>query len=137
MNADEPAPQGDQYRCPGEQHPISRAVHLGRLAAFYPACRQCDSPRRHRHDLAAPGRAVGRNQLARPAASLFHDEGAGGVYLNDLTPAAAKDIAAAFGAVMRAREEGGRETEGTFTLSPYPQSPFPLPPSSSPATAAR
>ena len=39
-------PAETQYRCPGERHPISRAIHLSRLAAFYPACRQCQ----HRHD---------------------------------------------------------------------------------------
>jgi len=30
-----------QYTCPGETHPIDRAVHLARLAGFYPACRRC------------------------------------------------------------------------------------------------
>lgn len=30
-----------QYVCPGETHAISRAVHLSRLAAFYPKCREC------------------------------------------------------------------------------------------------
>jgi phosphomannomutase len=34
---DEPA----AYRCPGERHSIDRGVHLGRLAAFYPPCRDC------------------------------------------------------------------------------------------------
>ncbi len=34
------------YLCPGETHPISRAVHLARLAAFYPKCRTCE----HRRD---------------------------------------------------------------------------------------
>ena len=29
------------YICPGETHPISRSVHLSRLAAFYPKCREC------------------------------------------------------------------------------------------------
>ena len=29
------------YRCPGEQHAVSRAVHLGRLASGYAACEQC------------------------------------------------------------------------------------------------
>jgi phosphomannomutase len=36
----------DEYRCPGESYSIDRSIHLGRLAAFYPACRQCA----HRHD---------------------------------------------------------------------------------------
>ena len=30
-----------EYRCPGESYGISRAVHLGRLAGFYAACRHC------------------------------------------------------------------------------------------------
>ena len=101
MNADNPSPQSDPYRCPGEQHPISRAVHLGRLAAFYPACRQC--PRRGDTGTISPRRVA---QLAETSCrgqprSLFHDEGAGGVYLNDLTAAAAKNIAAAFGTVAK------------------------------------
>ena len=111
VNADEPPPQTDQYHCPGEAHPISRAVHLGRLAAFYPACRQC--PRRDDTGTLSPRRVA---QLAETSSrgqprSLFHAEGAGGVYLNDLTPAVAKDIAAAFGALMReAAWDGGLGT---------------------------
>ena len=31
------------FQCPGESHPISRAVHLARLAGFYPACLNCPS----------------------------------------------------------------------------------------------
>ena len=46
MNPEASPPEDFAYRCPGQQHPISRAVHLGRLAAFYPACRQCS----HRDD---------------------------------------------------------------------------------------
>jgi len=45
-----------EYRCPGAAYAISRAVHLGRLAAFDPVCRTCPhrgdrgglSPRRER-----------------------------------------------------------------------------------------
>ncbi len=39
----------EQYYCPGESQSIDRAIHLGRLAAFYPACRDCH----HRHDLSS------------------------------------------------------------------------------------
>ena len=35
----------EPYVCPGEERPISRSVHLARLAAFDPACRMCS--RRH------------------------------------------------------------------------------------------
>ncbi len=35
------APGRHSYRCPGEDYDIDRAVHLGRLAEFYPGCREC------------------------------------------------------------------------------------------------
>ncbi len=100
MDADESPPQTEPYRCPGEQHTISRAVHLGRLAAFYPACRQC--PRRDETGTLSPRRVAQLAETSRRGQprSLFHEEGAGGVFLNDLSPAAAKEIAAAFGVVM-------------------------------------
>jgi len=57
--------QQGQYRCPGATYTISRSVHLARLAAFHPACRQCPhrhewkqlSARRQRHWLQIHGRA--------------------------------------------------------------------------------
>ena len=50
-----------QFRCPGDTHSISRSVHLSRLAAFYPACRQCQ----HRGDTGQlPPRTVERIQQA-------------------------------------------------------------------------
>lgn len=56
------------YVCPGEERPISRSVHLARLAAFDPACRTCS--RRHEagpfplitpEDLELQARAVRRS----------------------------------------------------------------------------
>src|SRR5262245_50286812 len=41
-----------RYRCPGEEHDIDRALHLGRLADYYPACRGCEF--RHDRQLLAP-----------------------------------------------------------------------------------
>lgn len=88
------------YVCPGETHPITRSVHLARLAAFYPKCRDCE----HRHDTGqiAP-RTVERLQsterrVARP--SLFTTEGVRGVYLNELTRGRAAEIAAAFASLL-------------------------------------
>ena len=111
-----------EYRCPGQQHPISRAVHLGRLAAFYPPCRQCP----HRDDTGTLSpRQVEQLQEVRAShrtCSLFHDEGAGGVYLNDLTPAAARNMAAAFGLAMQREASGGNSP-----LLPSPQSLIPNP----------
>jgi phosphomannomutase len=73
---------------------------LGRLASFYPGCRRCP----HRDDTGTLSpRQVRQLAETRPrgeARSVFHDEGAGGVYLNDLGPAVARDIAAAFGCLL-------------------------------------
>jgi phosphomannomutase len=107
VNADQRPPQPECYLCPDEHHAISRAVHLGRLAAFYPACRQC--PRRGETGTLSPRRVA---QLAETSGrgrprSLFHEEGAGGVYLNDLSPAAAMHIAAAFASVVKEENAGG------------------------------
>lgn len=101
MNSQEPSPSTAEYRCPGQQHSISRAVHLGRLAAFYPACRRC--PHRDDTGTLSPRQVeqLQEVQSSNKPESLFHGEGAGGVYLNDLTPAAARQIAAAFGIVMQ------------------------------------
>jgi phosphomannomutase len=89
------APGATEYRCPGETHSISRAIHLSRLAAFYPACRQCQ----HRHDTGQlnpetverlhQSEARGRHR------ALFQRNGVRGIFLNDLTPAKAGRIAAA------------------------------------------
>ncbi len=98
-----------EYRCPGDPQPISRAVHLGRLAAFYPACRTCV----HRDDTATLSpRQVEQLQEVQAsvvARSVFSDEGAGGVYPNDFTAPTARRIAAAFAAWVREKvgETGG------------------------------
>jgi hypothetical protein len=85
-----------EYRCPGETASISRAVHLGRLATFHAACRQC--PRRddtaglsarHLRQLAEVG-----SRTDRPP--LFHAEGVGKVAINDLGPSLARRIAIEF-----------------------------------------
>lgn len=89
-----------QYRCPGEAHAISRPIHLSRLAAFYPACRQCQ----HRHDTGQlPPRTVELIQRVErrvPQHSVFRTNGVRGVYQNELTPALAGRIASAFAAVL-------------------------------------
>jgi len=89
------------YRCPGSNHGVSRAVHLDRLSSCYPNCRQCQ----HRTETGTlSGRQVKRQKetqargLKKP---LFNPEGAAGVHLNDITPAIAKDLAAALGIHLR------------------------------------
>jgi phosphomannomutase len=91
-----PDPSHAEYRCPGEIGPISRAVHLGRLAGFHPACRQCD----RRDDTAGLSLRQIR-QLAELASQarrppLFCSEGVGNVAINDLSPGLARRIAVEF-----------------------------------------
>lgn len=84
-----------EYLCPGETHPISRAVHLARLAAFYPACRECP----HRHDTGQlPQDFVGQfaaTQRRAPRPSWLSSEGVRAVYLNELDRPRAADWAGA------------------------------------------
>ena len=88
------------YHCPGEEHPISRSVHLSRLAAFYPKCRDCQ----HRSDTGQlPQQTVERIQstekrVERP--SLLTDEGVRGVYLNEFTRQRAAQLAGAFASLL-------------------------------------
>lgn len=86
-----------EYRCPGEPYPISRAVHLGRLAAYYPGCRQC--PHRDDTGTLSPRRVkrLAETRRRADAPSLFDETGVAGVYLNEIGPAQAHSLAAAFG----------------------------------------
>ena len=86
-----------EYQCPGEKHPISRAVHLGRLARFYPACREC--PRRNETGLLSPRQVKRLRETAscRRQGPLFRREEVGGVALGQLPPGTVRDLAIAFG----------------------------------------
>src|SRR3990172_4108806 len=88
------------YVCPGETHPISRAVHLSRLAAFFPSCRECP----FRTDTGQlPAQIVQRVQNTEKRVerkSLFTAEGVRGVHRNELTRAKAASLAAALGAIL-------------------------------------
>src|SRR5438046_1875439 len=93
-----------EYRCPGEDYTISRAVHLARLAAFYPKCREC--PHREiqvTRTLPASGSLCAKDgPELRPVLTallprtLFTDEGVRGIYLNEITRHTAAGIAGAF-----------------------------------------
>ena len=89
-----------QYVCPGESHAISRAVHLSRLAAFYPKCRECS----HRQETGQlPQPQFAEVDSARPSVSersLFTLEGVRGVYLNELTRQKAGELASAFASLL-------------------------------------
>jgi phosphomannomutase len=93
-------PTVTEYRCPGEEHSISRAIHLSRLAAFYPSCRQCQ----HRHDTGQLNpetvERINQSEVRGRQRPLFHRDGVRGVFLNEFTPAIAGRIAAAFASVL-------------------------------------
>ena len=85
-----------EYCCPGETYGISRSVHLGRLASFYPACRDC---RRRDDTFGLSARHI--RQLAEIGCKAqqppwFYAEGVGKVAINDLSPSPARRIAIEF-----------------------------------------
>jgi phosphomannomutase len=88
------------YICPGQTHPISRSVHLSRLAAFYPACRDC--PFRSETGQ-IPARTVERLQQTEHRVqrkSLLSHDGIRGIYLNELNRKKAEHYAAAFAGLL-------------------------------------
>ncbi len=96
-------PSEPTYICPGETHPISRSVHLARMAAFYPNCRDCPFRTETGH---LPQDTIDRlQQTERRAvpAKLFREEGVRGVYLNELSRRQAELIAAAYASVLWSR----------------------------------
>jgi hypothetical protein len=72
------------YHCPGEPQPVSRSVHLARIAAGYDACRHC--PQRDQTG-SLPRRIARhpRHSSQRTPADWISSEGIRGVYLNELT----------------------------------------------------
>lgn len=85
-----------EYLCPGEVHPISRAVHYARLAAFFPKCRVCE----HRRETGSLPRQIveriDRTLHRVPRESLLSGEGVRGAYLNEIGPREIARFAAAF-----------------------------------------
>lgn len=88
------------YICPDEDHPITRAIHLSRLAAFYPKCRTCplrtdtgQLPRQTVQQVQTTERRV-----KRP--SLLTDEGIRGTYLNEIGRTVAREIGSAVAGLL-------------------------------------
>ncbi|MFO1093079.1 MAG: hypothetical protein U0992_07170 [Planctomycetaceae bacterium] len=92
------------YVCPGERHAVSRAVHFARLAAFYPACRECS----HRLDAGHLPQPIvehfDRSARRNVRSSLLGLEGISGVYLNEMTRPLAERYAEAFAKVLWSRQ---------------------------------
>ncbi len=112
------------YHCPGESRPIDRPTHLGRLAAFFPACRAC--PKR---DDAFTLTSLQAEQLSQTrgrqtAGARFTAEGLEADSPNDLPPDVVRRLATAVAStVWRA----GRRTappavvvgaDGSWTSAP-------------------
>jgi phosphomannomutase len=97
------------YRCPGETHSIDWAVHLARLAAFYPPCRQCDC--RGDARLLPPLEVRRWAELERRTSrgASFTAEGLEGPSANDVDPALARRFAGALAIVLWRRPDAGRE----------------------------
>jgi len=93
-------PQGASYRCPGESYDIGYSVHLARIAAGFPACRNC--PQRGNsgelpvHQLAW----LDRSGEQKPQSSLFTADGVRGIYLNDLNRISVGRLAGAFARLL-------------------------------------
>jgi phosphomannomutase len=106
------------YFCPGEEKPIERAVHLGRLAAFYPVCARC--PHRTDSGMISPQRVQKLERLAQHSESgdsLFGPEGISGVYRNELDAAAARRVGQALGLHLSSRPAPiGEKTDPPIVL---------------------
>lgn len=91
-----PATAEKLYLCPGAVHPVSRPVHLARLAVGDPTCRTC--PLRTDTGTIAPRivRHIEQAALRVPRDSLATDEGIRGVHLNELDRPRAAAITARF-----------------------------------------
>ena len=98
---------GSEYRCPDEPSPIGRAIHLGRLARFYPPCRQCA----HRDDTGPLTTARQRQRAeVRPAGlgpAQWLDNTLVGVYPNQIGAREARGVASAFGLWLRRQSPCG------------------------------
>jgi phosphomannomutase len=85
------------FLCPGEKHPISRAMHLARMAEFYEGCRNCE----FRNETGTLSEKMVKRLKEAWASGResagFHEEGFGGLSPNDLTSSMARQVAAAFG----------------------------------------
>ncbi|MEX0937197.1 MAG: hypothetical protein WDZ59_05000 [Pirellulales bacterium] len=97
------APQATTYQCPGDRHPITESVHLGRLARFYPACRKC--PHRDDTGTLSPQQIEKLRETRRRAdpPDVWTGEGLCGVYLNQIDAALAYRVGIAMGCLLRER----------------------------------
>lgn len=93
--------EGAEYLCPGETAPISRAVHLARLAGCYPACRNCE----YRGDTgsltARRVRLIDQAHRHAGSTATSDPEGFGGIVPDGLNVALARSVAQRFASLLR------------------------------------
>ena len=136
-------PSAGDYRCPGEAYSISHSVHVARMAAFYPKCRECvwgsisaETPTtlstRLTKNTAGPDvvPSVGRStRNTTTVSSIFRSEGVRGRYLNDIDRHVAGEIAGAMASLLWERRPWDMATgipDGPMVLVGHderPQSP--------------
>ena len=109
--------EGPMYCCPGETQPISRAVHLSRLAHYYPACLHCehaaDSGALRSDEARSPVAPTDDPQTHPSRASIFGCDGIRGVYLNEIGRGEAERLAVSIAAVLAsAAPRRGRNEDG-------------------------
>ena len=98
----------DTYLCPGESRPIDRAVHLARLAAYYPPCRDCACRRESGALLPLEVRQWTEIERRASRAPCFTAEGLAGSSPGDVDPQTARRLAGALAQVIwRRREAAG------------------------------
>jgi len=88
------------YFCPGEAHPISRSVHLARMAEFYPQCRECPLNADTGQLSATIVQQLKKSQRRKIEPVLFQEENIRGVYLNEFNRALASQITTAFAQLL-------------------------------------
>ncbi|MEZ6123556.1 MAG: hypothetical protein R3C49_10310 [Planctomycetaceae bacterium] len=108
-NAPADAEQPVEYCCPGEHQPVSEAVHLGRMAAGWAACRQC-----HWKTTDLPGTSFGRRDTIRRTES-----GVRGNYLNAIDRFRAAQLASIFSAHLNS-VAAAEAAEMHLPAAPFP-----------------
>ena len=100
----------DEYRCPGEDYAISRAVHLARLAGYYAACRECPNRGDTGGLSARQVRRLAEIHAIPHKRPLSVAEGVGDTAINDLAPQLARTVAIEFARRLPERANQGRAT---------------------------
>jgi phosphomannomutase len=94
------------YQCPGDATAISRSIHLGRLATFYPACRDCE----HRTDVGTLDKEsvlrIAAVHNRAPADDGFTEEGFEGLAHNQIDGRTVRKFATAAGIAWLTAEAG-------------------------------